>query len=106
MRCALWSKCPKTKIAGRRKVELAICDAVNCFNTGAGSKLNLLQMCGVSPGENLIHAAKIGDTSRIKFAEIKISEVACVRRQKKRQEKKKEEEKKVTTYTFQEPLGL
>ena len=63
-------------------------------------------MCGVSPGENLIHAAKIGDTSRIKFAEIKISEVACVRRQKKRQEKKKEEEKKVTTYTFQEPLGL
>lgn len=94
----LWSKCPKTKFAGHCKVELAVCDAVNCFNTGAGSKLDLLQMCWVSPGENLIHAAEMEDTSWIKFAEIKISEAARVRRQKKRQEKSKKEEKKVATY--------
>ena len=51
----LWSKCPKTKFCGVRRVcvPIAACETITLFNTGAASKAVTLDLCGVTPGVSL-----------------------------------------------------
>ena len=46
----LWSKCPKTKFCGARRVRIAACATIAAFNTGAASQAVTLQLCEVTPG--------------------------------------------------------
>lgn len=103
----LWAKCPKTKYAGLHKVELAVCETVGIFNTGAGCKADLLESVGITPEYNMIHAFEIEDKNRIAHAAIKSDVATRLRRRKKRGERKNKLDKvsKTTTY-FPGAFGL
>ena len=53
-----WSKCPKTKFCGARRVCIAVSETVAIFNTGAASKAMLMEMCAVTPGVNMLRALR------------------------------------------------
>ena len=56
----LWSRCPKNRFCGKRRVVITVCETVGVFNTGAASKAVLMQQCGVSPGRNMLKALTRG----------------------------------------------
>ena len=60
----LWSKCPKTKFCGARRVRIAVCETVAVYNTGAASKAMVMTMCGITPGENSMRALRKQDRVR------------------------------------------
>ncbi|XP_028405772.1 uncharacterized protein LOC114528348 [Dendronephthya gigantea] len=70
----LWSKCPKTKFCGARRVRIAACETVAVFNTGAASKAMFMVLCGVTPGENSIRALRLQDRVRFQTAAKKVAE--------------------------------
>ena len=69
----LWAKCPKYKFAGKTKVELAVCDTINIFNSGAASKARIMSKSGVNPGSNMFFGLKLEDNERTHHAERKTS---------------------------------
>ena len=91
----LWSKCPKTRFCGRVKLELAVCETITKFNSGAGSKAVLLKTSGVAPGTNMLAALRKADNTRIKFAARKISVKARLARRKLRAKKNLKQKKKL-----------
>ena len=94
----LWSNCPKTSFCGRQKVEIAVCETVCYFNSGAASKGIILKKIGLEPGENMLRAIESQDCERIKEAERKISLKYRVNRRKHRAEKKSKGEKEPIVY--------
>ena len=90
----LWSKCPKTKFCGARRVRIAACETIAAFNTGAASKAVVLDLCGVTPGAQTMSALRKQDDVRMKNAAKKISEKYRKKRQKLRSEKKDKSDKK------------
>jgi hypothetical protein len=69
----LWSKCPKTKFCGARKVRIAACETVAVFNTGAASKAVMMTLCGITPGQNSMRALRLQDRVRIQSAAKKMT---------------------------------
>ena len=61
----LWSKCPKTKFCGARRVRIAACETILVFNTGAASKAVVMNLCGVTPGVQTMRARRKQDRVRI-----------------------------------------
>lgn len=49
----LWSRCPKSRYCGKRRVVIAVCETVGVLNTGAASKASLLESCGISPAHKI-----------------------------------------------------
>ena len=84
----LWSKCPKTKFVGRKRVELAVCETIGIFNTGAASKANNLESAGVVPGSNMLIGLRKEDEERIRNADKKVDIKNRCARRKRRAEKK------------------
>ena len=68
-----WSRCPKTKFCGARRVRIAACETVTLFNTGAASKAAVMELCGLTPGINTTRALRLHDCIRIKNAAKKVS---------------------------------
>jgi len=89
----LWSKCPKSRYCGKRRVVIAVCETVGVFNTGAASKATLMNSCGVSPGRNMLKAPRREDHERIVFAAHKVSLRYRKRRQEIRSKKKSKADK-------------
>ena len=55
----LWSRCPKTRFCGARRVRIAVCETVAVFNTGSGSKAVIMNLCGISrPGIQTMRALR------------------------------------------------
>ncbi|XP_068700909.1 uncharacterized protein [Montipora foliosa] len=77
----LWSRCPKSRYCGKRRVVIAVCETVGVFNTGASSKAVLMKSCGISPGRNMLKALRREDQDRIASAAHKISSKYRKRRQ-------------------------
>ena len=84
----LWAKRPKYKFAGKAKVELAVCDTINIFNSGAASKARAMSKSGVNPGSNMFFGLKLEDNERLNHAERKTSIVSRKLRRKRRAQKK------------------
>ena len=84
----LWSKCPKTKFCGARRVRIAACATIAAFNTGAASQDVTLQLCGVTPGIQTMRGLRKQDATRMKNAAKKMTEKYRRRRQKLRAKKK------------------
>ena len=63
----------KPVLCGERHVAIAVCETVGVFNTGAASKATLMQLCGVTPGRNMLKALRKEDHERIVFAGHKVS---------------------------------
>ena len=85
----LWSKCPKTRFCGSRKVRIAVCETVAEFNSGAASEAVLMRMCDISePGENSMRAFRSKDNLRIQIAAQKVSQKYRLQRQKQRFQRK------------------
>ena len=61
----LWSKCPKTKFCGARRVRIAESETVAFFNTGTGSKAVNLELCGVTPGAQTMRAHRKQDDVKL-----------------------------------------
>ena len=85
---SLWSRCPKTKFCGKRKVELAVAETVCCFNTGASGKVTILEALGVNPGTNMLSFMRSEDNERLNHAERKSSMKSRMERRKRRKERK------------------
>lgn len=84
----LWSKCPKTRFCGARRVRIAVCQTVAHFNTGAGSYAMNLELCGVTPGSHTMRALKKQDEVRLRNAAKKVSDKYKESRKKRRAQKK------------------
>ena len=84
----LWSKCPKTKFCGARRVRIAACATIAAFNTGAASQAVILQLCGVTPGIQTMRGLRKQDATRMRNVAKKVSEKYGKRRQKLRAKKK------------------
>ena len=67
----LWSKCPKIKFSGKRKVNLAVCDTICQLNVGSASKAELLETFGIKPGSKT--GLRKTDADRIENSASKIS---------------------------------
>ena len=89
----LWSKCPKIKFCGARKVTIAVCETIALFNTGAASKAIVMDIFGITPGSNTMKALRLQDQSRIKAASKKVSDKYQKQRQKLRAQKKSKGDK-------------
>ena len=84
----LWSKCPKTKFCGARRVRIAVCETIAMFNTGAASKAVIMDLCGVTPGAHTMKALRKQDDTRLKTAARQVSAKYRERRQKLRSQRK------------------
>lgn len=89
----LWSKCPKTKFCGARRVRIAVCETVAIFNTGAASKAVIMNMCGITPGTHTMRALRKQDETRVKTAAKKVSIKYREKRQKLRAQRKSKGDK-------------
>ena len=89
----LWSKCPKTKFCGARRVRIAVCETIAAFNTGAASKAVVMNLCGVTPGVHTMKALRKQDATRIKNAAKKVTLKYRERRQKLRAQRKSKGDK-------------
>ena len=78
----LWSKCPKTKFCGVRKVQLAVSETVMHFNSGAASRGITLKSLGVTTSSNMLTALRKEGTIRINVAAKKMTECARMRQRK------------------------
>ena len=84
----LWSRCPKIKFCGARRVRIAVCETIGVFNTGAGSVAEVMDMCGITPGANTMKALREQDNQRIKAAAKKVSAKYRERRRQPRAQRK------------------
>ena len=89
----LWSKCPKTRFCGARRVRIAVCQTVASFNTGAGSCALNLDLCGVTPGSYTMRALDKQDKMRLRNAAKKVSDNYKKSRRKRRAQKKEKADK-------------
>jgi hypothetical protein len=89
----LWSKCPKTKFCGARRVRIAVCETVAVFNTGAASKAVIMNLCGDTPGVHTMRALRKQDDTRLKTAAKKVSMTYREKRQKLRAQRKSKGDK-------------
>ena len=89
----LWSRCPKSKYCGKRRVVIAVCETVGVFNTGAANKAKLMKSCGISPGLNMLKALRKEDKERIVFAAHKVSSKYRKQRQEIRSKRKSKADK-------------
>lgn len=75
----IWSKCPKTTFASRKKLELCVCEAICQYNTGYNKSVFTFQLAsGVSPGSLTSKDAKRFDRKRFRLS--KVSKNLKVRR--------------------------
>ena len=89
----LWSRCPKTRFCGARRVRIAVCETVAVFNTGSGSKAVVMKLCGISrPGIQTMRALRAQDQDRIKAAAKKVSLKYRERRKKLRAQRNAKED--------------
>ena len=84
----LWAHCPKNKFCGFRRIELAVCQTICKFNTGAASRLPILEAVGVKPGFNMLAAFRREDNIRVKNADYKCSMKSRIDSRKRRRERK------------------
>ena len=89
----LWSKCPKTKFCGARRVRIAACETIAVFNTGAASKAVVMNLCGVTPGVQTMRALRKQDRVRRQTAAKKVSLKYREKRQKLRSLRKSKGDK-------------
>ena len=94
----LWSLCPKTKFCGRKRVEVAVCNAVCHFNQGATSRCSFLSSSGVTPAIHMIVSTLKMDNQRIKNAQAKITAKYRASRRKRRADKKSKQKETQTLY--------
>ena len=89
----LWSRCPKSRYCGKRRVVIAVCETVGVFNTGAASRAAIMESCGISPGRNMLKALRKEDQDRIASAAHKVSSKYRKRRQIIRSKRKSKADK-------------
>ena len=99
-----WSKCPKTRFVGRKRVVLAVCEAINQFNSGAGNKVQILETIGLPISAQAMFGFQKEDELRVKAAARKVSVKSRGMRRKLRAKRKSKGETK-TTY-FKGGFGL
>lgn len=94
----LWSKCPKTKFCGKRRVEIAVCETIGVFNIGAAAKADLMRSVGVTPGRNMLKGLRNQDSKRIVSSNQKVSKVYIIDKKKKRRSRKAAAENQSKSY--------
>ena len=67
-------RCPKEIFCGKRRITLAVSEAICVFNSGAGSKASMMNSCGIREvGRNSFDAMQWEDNRRLKSASRKVS---------------------------------
>ena len=94
----LWRNCPKNTFCGKRKIEIASCQTISSFNTGASSIALVMKMCKILPGHNTLLALPNLDHLRIKNAAVKVSDKYKKRRRQLRAKRMKIKDKSKETY--------
>ena len=84
----LWSRCPKTKFCGARRVRISVCETISSFNTGAGSLAKIVSMCGITLGANTMKELRQQDKKGIVPAASKVSAKYRDERRKRRAQRK------------------
>ena len=85
----LWSLVPKSKFCGKRLVTIGVCETICVSNTGAGSKLVIMERLGIQVGKHTLVGLREEDNIRLKNAAKKIQLKYRNRRKKARLERKR-----------------
>ncbi|KAI8794044.1 hypothetical protein BgiBS90_004420 [Biomphalaria glabrata] len=80
----IWDKCPKSTFVGKKRLEIAVFDAVLSYNEGEIGRLRIYDKLNISPGSNCISAFHELDKSRIASSEIEAKAENKDKRAKKR----------------------
>ena len=94
----LWSKCLKTKFAGKAKVQLAVCDTVCEFNLGNGCKAEVIEELVGEVGVQTLSGLQYHDRERILNSQRKVTGTSRITRRKRRADKKSKGDPVKTTY--------
>ena len=84
----VWTRCPKTRFSGKRKVTIAACLSVGNFNIGSSSVADVLKALQIKCGQKTLTYLKTVDRRRLKDAARKISHKYKDQRRKLRAIKK------------------
>lgn len=89
----IWKFCPKTSGCGRTIVEIAVYEAIICFNEGHSGRLQTLKQLGIQPGLFTVNESVKADLLRVKTAEKRADmQTLEARRCKRMAEKSKNEQ--------------
>ena len=83
---------------GRKRVVIAVCEAINQFNSGAGNKVEILETIGLPISAQALFGFRKEDELRIKVAERKVSVKSLGMRRKLRAKRKSKGETKTTYF--------
>ena len=93
--CQLWSKCPKTRFCGKRRVTVAVCETVAVFNKGEAGNAIIMRGCGVPLGINTMQYLRKQDKIRLANAKKKVSSRYRKKRKGQRAKAKAKVDKKL-----------
>ena len=85
----IWSKCSKRVFCGKKRFEIAVCESIMEWNSGACSKIHILNKLGMEAGINSRVSLKNVDVKRVRDSSRKFLEKYKIRQQKLRQKCKK-----------------
>lgn len=88
----IWKFCPKTSGSGKKIVQIAINEAVMCFNEGQCGRINVMREMGLQIGKNCTLYASEADQKRIDAAEKRALACTLEARRAKRRAKKAADE--------------
>ena len=64
----IWLRCPKSGFVGRKRLELAVNEAVIVYNEGEHCRPTIFEVLGPSAGRHLQEGLRKMDTKRVKNA--------------------------------------
>ena len=94
----VWLRCPKTTFCGIKILNIAVYDAVLCFNEGNNGRIKVLRKAGLEPGLHTIKILNDIDRRRIVKAESNLAKLQKEARQNIRAKRKDQEDEDEYTY--------
>lgn len=89
----IWERIPKSVFVGIKTMKIGVFDATICFNEGTVTRCKVLELLGISPGENMRKALISIDRLRVAEADRWVQEATKEARVAKRSQKRKLEDK-------------
>lgn len=96
----IWERLPKTVFVGFKTMRLGVLDAVICFNDGAVSRCEVLELLGVTPGFNMRQALTAIDSLRVAEGDKWVLQATKEARIAKRSKKRKREDEEHTNQEY------
>lgn len=89
----IWERIPKSIFVGIETLKMGVLDAVICFNEGTVTRCSVLEILGMTPGENMRNGLVLIDSRRVAESDKWVLQATKEARTTKRNLKRKKEDK-------------